>query len=117
MKTSYTKKIKTPVYKMKGVEPPLSSLVDPTAVIRLKQKIQDSKVPSDIKVFLMQAATRHYVFDYEKIAEYYAHAPKDVQELFEDSALVIVDLDKAIESGWVEMNKRLMEIRAAEPES
>ena len=117
MEDFYTRKIKTPIYKPKGKQPRLEDLIVTEKVTELKNQIRDAKVPPDVKVFLMQAATRHYRFDYEMIAEYYSHAPKEVQELFESSALVIVDLDKAIESGWVEMNKRLMEIRAAEPQS
>lgn len=47
------------------------------------------------------AASRHVVFRYDRIAEYYCHAPKEVQELMEESALVIIDFDDAIEGGYV----------------
>ena len=40
-------------------------------------------------------------FNYEKIANYYAHATPDIQKLMEDSALVIIDYDKAIERGFL----------------
>ena len=43
------------------------------------------------------------MFDYGKIAEYYAHASKDVQELMERSALVIIDFDNAIANGYAQL--------------
>ena len=46
------------------------------------------------------AATRHLQFNYSLIAEYYAHQDKEMQELMEDSALVIIDFDDAIKKGY-----------------
>ena len=111
MSDTYTKKIKTPIYEIKGEKPDITELVKDTKVRELNQRIIDADVPPEVKVFLRKAATRHYQYDYNKIAEYYAHAPKEVQELFEDSHLVIIDFDAAIEKGYVAMNKRLMSIR------
>lgn len=112
----YSQKIKTPVYTPKGDKPDLSELVDETKYQQLSRAIAKADVDSKTKYFLRKAASRHFKFDYVKIAEYYAHAPKEVQELFEDSGLVIIDFDKGIENGFVMMNKRLMEIRKNEPE-
>jgi hypothetical protein len=63
----------------------------------LIERINKAKLPEDVKQFLLKASTRHIQFNYKKIAEYYSNAPKEVQELFEDNALVIIDFDKAIE--------------------
>ena len=38
-----------------------------------------------------------------KIADYYAHASKEMQELMEMSALVIVDFDKAYQNGYMKL--------------
>ena len=51
------------------------------------------------------AASRHIVFNYAKIADYYAHADKEMQELMEQSALVILDIDDAIANGYVKLSK------------
>lgn len=110
----YTSKIKAPIYEIKGDKPKLGDLVDETKVKDLLKRIDESVAPAGIKEFLRIAATRHYKFDYKNIAEYYANSPPNVQELFEQSALVIIDFDKAIEEGFVQMNKRLMEIRENE---
>ena len=111
----YTKKIKSPIYKIKGEKPKLTELVDASKVEELLKNIEESVVPEGVKNFLRIAATRHYKFDYASIAEYYANSPPNVQELFEQSALVIIDFDQAIENGFVQMNKKLMEIRKNEP--
>ena len=41
------------------------------------------------------------------IAEYYSHANPVVQDLMEQSALVIIDFNKAIELGYVQLSKKL----------
>lgn len=108
----YSKKIKAPVYEIKGDVPKLEELVENEKVVKLTKDITHSVIPSGIAAFLMVAATRHYKFNYEKIAEYYANASPEVQQLFEDSGLVIIDFDDAIANGFVKMNKRLMELRS-----
>lgn len=103
----YTSKITTPTYEPTGEEVYLQDLVDTTKRDELIRKIQTADIPRDIEEFLKNAAQRHLRFNYRNIAEYYASAPKEVQELFEDSALVIIDYDKAIEKGYVKLNTAL----------
>ena len=67
------------------------------------KEIEKSSLSYDEKMFLMDAARRHNVFNYEKIADYYAHASKEMQHLMERSALVIIDFEKAIEYGYVNL--------------
>ena len=43
------------------------------------------------------------------IADYYCNAKKEIQELFENSALVIIDFKKAIERGFVRMTDELLD--------
>ena len=66
-------------------------------------QIKNSNLSDDEKKFLIFAASRHVVFNYEKIAEYYAHSNKEMQELMEKSALVIIDFEKAIQLGYVKL--------------
>lgn len=95
----YSRKIESPVYEIKGQKPNISELVDTKKRDELIVKINSSSLPPQEKEFLLMAAQRHLVFDYEKIAEYYAKSPAFVQRLFEDSALVIVDFEDAIGGG------------------
>jgi hypothetical protein len=74
---------------------------------RIEEAEKDERLPAEVASFLRAAATRHYRFNYGQIAEFYSHAPEDIQALFEESALVIVDFDKAIEDGFVRVCKRL----------
>jgi hypothetical protein len=97
----YVAKIDAPVYEPKGETPPVAELFDSTRADELLSKIEASKAPNEIKHFLKQAAQRHVVFDYGKIAEFYCHADKETQELMEDSALVIIDFKKAMQLGYV----------------
>lgn len=77
-------------------------------------KIEESNVPNDVKRFLKAGAMRHLKFNYAKIAEYYAHASKEVQDLFEDSALVILDYDDAIKKGYIKFKDDIEAVRSEE---
>lgn len=111
---AYTKKIQAPIYEPKGEKPNVSELCGLARTESLLAEISKAKVPDDVKAFLRLAAQRHAVFDYEKIAEFYAHAPKEVQELFEASALVIIDFKKAIENGFVVMTEEIADAYPAD---
>jgi hypothetical protein len=101
-KEAYTAKIVAPDYEMTGECPPVESLIDVGKYEALVTAINKEKaLPANVKAFLAYAATRHVVFDYQAIAEYYAHAPAYVQRLMEASALVIVDYEDAIKNGFV----------------
>ena len=97
----YSKNIEAPVYEPKNKKPYLLELIDKTKTHRMIRKIDSSNLPIEEKTFLIDAARRHNVFNYEKIADYYAHSSKEMQELMEESAFVIIDFEKAIENGFV----------------
>lgn len=104
---TYSKKIETPVYEIKGEKPSEWELANTDKTMELCAEIEASDIPQEVKQFLKIAAQRHTVFEYEKIAEYYAHATPQVQELMENSALVIIDFDKAIEQGFIELGNNI----------
>jgi len=97
----YTTKIDSPIYETKIVKPKENELYDINKYNDLINDINKSNISDDIKEFLRLAATRHIKFNYSKIADYYAYSDKESQCLIEDSALVIIDYDKAIEKGFV----------------
>lgn len=99
----YTTKIQAPIYKPRGVKPHIFELVDKSKTHRLIREIDASNLSFEEKNFLIDAARRHNVFNYEKIADYYANASKEMQELMERSALVIIDFEKAIQLGYVKL--------------
>jgi hypothetical protein len=113
--SKYSKKIDAPVYEPTGDCPQIEQLYDKAKYEELIAKIyQDDDIDSEIKDFLLAAAARHIRFDFEQIAEFYAHASPDLQQLMEDSALVIVDFDKAIASGYVKLSQVIGEIYTSE---
>lgn len=103
----YSKKIEAPIYTPKGERPKVSELFDRTKTEQLIGKIEAAALPPEIDRFLRFAAERHTAFDFRQIAEFYCHAQPAVQRLFEQSALVIIDFDAAIENGFVRMTERL----------
>jgi len=109
VKNNYSRKVEVPIYEPTGEAVELDDLTDKTKYRDLLRKIQQAEIPEDIKDFLRVAATRHIVFNYERIGDYYANATAEVQELMEQSALVIIDFDKAIENGFVKLTDDLKE--------
>lgn len=107
----YTRKIESPVYRpTQETPPPVAELYDATKLQTLQEDIDKAQgLPDDVQAFLKLAAHRHVVFDYQSIAEFYAHAPKKTQALMERSALVIIDFKKAIEQGFVQMTTGIAE--------
>jgi hypothetical protein len=103
----YTKKVEAPIYEIKGEKPSISELYNDVKYKELISELEAEKIPQDVREFLQVAATRHIVFDFSKIAEYYAHALQDVQRLMENSALVIVDFNRAIELGYVKLSEEI----------
>src|SRR5210317_554664 len=97
---TYTTKVESPIYETKVVKPTASELYDLHNYNTLLSDIEKADISEADKQFLMFAAMRHIKFNYSKIADYYAHSDKEVQELMENSALVIIDYDKAIEKGF-----------------
>lgn len=108
--TKYSRSIAIPQYKIKGEKPFIEELYNNKKVVELIDHIKKSNVTEDEKKFLTIAAYRHYVFNYDKIAEYYPHASKEMQELMEESALVIIDIGDAIANGYVKYSKRIQQI-------
>jgi hypothetical protein len=103
----YTQKVNAPVYEPSEIKPDVKDLFNDEKAFDLIAKIKASKLPQAEKDFLMLTAGRHVVLNFQLIADYYAHSDKVVQELMEDSALVIVELDSAIDNGWVNLSKKL----------
>lgn len=97
----YTKKISAPIYKVTGNKPQISELYDNSKTRELFSKIKNANVTEEERKFLLSAAHRFTKFSFKDIADFYPHATKDMQEIMEDLALIIVDYDKAIEKGFL----------------
>lgn len=105
--SAYTGKIESPVYTPRKRMPHTLECYDRSKTIRLLSEIENSSVSKEEKEMLREAATRHTVFNYENMADYYAHASAEMQRLMEDSALIIIDFEKAIEDGYIRLCESL----------
>lgn len=105
----YTHAATAPVYEPQEEEPPaLSELVDTSKTEKLLTRIDAAEgVPADVKGFLRAAAHRHTVINFKKVAEWYAHQPGEIQELAEQQALVIIDLQDALRHGYARLTGEL----------
>ena len=110
----YSNKITVPIYEPRNKKPPIEDLYDDTKAINLIADIKESKLTQKEKDFLMAAASRHIVFNYSKVADFYAHSSKECQELIEKSALVIVDYKQAIENGFVHLSAQIDDLNGEE---
>lgn len=106
----YTTKVEIPQYEITGEEPTIDELVDFSKANELQKKIEKANITKEQKNFLIEATKRHNVFNYSKIAEYYAHQNKEMQELMEDSALVIIDYNDAIKNGYIQLNSEILDL-------
>jgi len=107
---NFIRDIKAPTYEPKNEKPAPHTLYNTDKVEELIDKIKDLKLHNTEQAFLIYAAYRHTVFDYSKIADFYAHSNKEVQELMEDSALVLIDFNKALENGYVKFTENIRNI-------
>jgi hypothetical protein len=113
--SKYTKKIDAPVYAPSGDCPEITELYDKVKYEELTAVIhQNPDIKPEVKDFLLASAARHIRFDFEQIAEFYAHADPDTQQLMEDSALVIIDFDKAIANGYVKLSQSISNVYASD---
>lgn len=109
--TKYSRSTRIPQY-----EPDLMSsvsvgdLYDTSKYAKLIERIEKSGVSEEEKRFLKLAATRHIVFNYAHIADYYAKASKEMQSLMEDSALVIIDVEDALHKGYLKLSDRMRQL-------
>jgi len=106
----YSTQFKTPIYQPTGARPSIEDLYDDAKYKELCGKINASSIAEEHKLFLKLAACRHIKFRYDAIAEFYSHADGDVQRLMEDNALVIIDYGAAIEKGFVDLSRGLLEL-------
>jgi hypothetical protein len=112
--TQYTQTLKAPQYEIVGEEPNIQELFDLTKYNQLINEINKTKLDDQQKKFLTFAASRHIVFNYSKIAEFYPHQNTTVQQLMETSALVIIDAEDAIANGYAVFAKTMTDLTMAD---
>ena len=110
----YSDATNVPQYEVQGEVPDISDLVDEEKTNELLEEIENSDLSFEEKAFLRKAAQRHLVFNYRKVAEYYAAASEEMQELMEKSALVIIDYNDAIMNGYSNLSQKVQKMLEAD---
>jgi hypothetical protein len=103
----YSTKVEAPVYEPSNEKPLFKEVYEDDKFNELIKEIENSSLEKQEKEFLKLCASRHIVFNYKKIADIYANSGEEMQKLMENSALVIIDYDKAIEKGFVEITEHI----------
>ena len=111
---TYSDATNVPQYDIQGETPDLSELIDEAKTNELLDEIENSDLSYDEKSFLRKAAQRHLVFNYRKVAEYYANASEEMQALMEKSALVIIDYNDAIMNGYSTLSQKVQKMLEAD---
>lgn len=111
---TYVKNIDIPHYTPSDEPVSIHDCYDTGKYEELLQRISEANLPDEERSFLMLAASRHIVFNYKRIADYYASASPKMQRLMEDSALVIIDVNDAIAKGYARLQSYLDEIEERE---
>lgn len=108
--TTYTTTVNIPQYEVTGEDVRINELYDDSKQKALIEEIDRSKLSKEEKEFLKCASCRHIVFNYRKIAEFYAKASPECQKLMENSALVIIDYEDAIKNGYTTLSAKIQEV-------
>lgn len=102
-KYDYSKGIKIPKFEPDGTNVELEDCVNVDRYIFLLKdidvKLKEKKITEIEAKFLKMCATRWLKFDYENVAQYYASkASPEFQRCLEQSAMILIDIDKAFEN-------------------
>lgn len=104
----YSRKIEAPTYTPSDKKPAINELYNDTRTKQLIAEIDAlEELSAEQRLFLTIAAQRHTVLNFARIADYYAHGGAALQRLMENSALVIIDFNRAIELGYVLLTERI----------
>jgi len=110
----YSQAVKVPQYEIVGDEPSPQELFDTNKTDILIKEILESNCSDDIKKFLIAGASRHIIFNYAKIAEFYPHQTMETQRLMEKSALIIIDANDAIANGFALFDRTINKLRESD---
>ena len=106
--SAYTEKVEGLEYEPSGNDVNIKDCFDEKKYRELIKQIGESSLTEDEKSFLRLGATRHIIFYYSKIADYYAgKASVEMQNLMESQALVIIDFDSAIKHGYTKLHNEI----------
>lgn len=97
--------VSIPYYTPAEKAPAIEGLADTTDTDALAEEITNAKIPERLKKVMLMRAAFFTEFDFQKIADYYAYADKETQELMKRLGLVIVIPKEAYEMGMCDFRE------------
>ena len=97
--------VSIPYYTPAEKAPPIEELADTTETDELAEKIANAKMPERLRKVMLMRAAFFTDFDFQKIADYYAYADKDTQELMKRLGLVIIIPKEAYDRGMCDFRE------------
>lgn len=82
------------LYEPRGFKPEIKELMDLQEYNKKIAYIESLQLDNDFKEFLKLSATRFILFQFDRIADYFASSNKDIQEAMKELILVILDYNK-----------------------
>lgn len=96
-----------PTYEPADQQPALSECYDDSQTSELLAKIDELDASDELKRMLRARAGFFTDFNFQKIADYYAHSDEPIKSIMKDLGLVIVQPREAFERGILQFRKDL----------
>lgn len=101
--------IQVPFYIPAEIEPTINELANLDKTNELINKINSLDINEDLKDLLKIRASFFTDFNFQKIADFYAKQPKEIQDIFKDLGMIILAPKEALEKGFIELSDYLIE--------
>jgi ParB-like chromosome segregation protein Spo0J len=101
--------IQLPFYIPAETEPTINQLANLDKTNELIDKINSLDINEDLKDVLKIRASFFTDFNFQKIADFYAKQPKEIQDIFKDLGMIILAPKEALEKGFIELSDYLIE--------
>lgn len=101
--------IQLPFYIPAETEPTINQLANLDKTNELIDKINSLDINEDLKDLLKIRASFFTDFNFQKIADFYAKQPKEIQDIFKDLGMIILAPKEALEKGFIELSDYLIE--------
>lgn len=108
--SKYNRSVEAPIYKPSWNIRNIKDIYNSDKTNELIKQIDKANIKDkDIIDFLKASAYRHTQFNFGKIADFYSTCDNEkIKELMEESVLVIIDYEQAIEKWYVEISNMIL---------
>jgi len=102
--------IEIPFYTPSEIKPEINEIANLNKTIELFSKIESLNESEELKQILKIRASFFTDFNFNKIADYYHHSGKELQDIMKTLGMVILAPKEAVENGFVELIETVEEL-------